>query len=321
MKRIGNGLYESIISKDNLITAHEYAKRGKLNYKSVSEVESSLGSHIRLLRRLLRARKFSTGKYTIKERVEGGKLREIYSLPYFPDRIVQHAILQKVGDRFVKSFIRDTFQSIKGRGTSDARKRVYRFIKREKPTYYLQMDIRKYYPSVNNERLKVKIRRILKCKDTLGLLDNIIDSCEGLPIGNYTSQVLGNYYLTDFDWFVKQELCVKGYFRYCDDLVFFGGSPSELEIIRVKAVRFLRREGLQVKPDWKITKLNTGCDFVGYQFYESGFKLRKRIYKSAKMALSARNDKSIPSYFGWVKVTKDSRIKRRYYNAIKCKKR
>lgn len=321
MKRIGNGLYESIISKDNLITAHECAKRGKLNYKSVSEVESSLGSHIRLLRRTLRARKFSTGEYTIKERVEGGKLREIYSLPYFPDRIVQHAILQKVGDRFVKSFIRDTFQSIKGRGTSDARKRVYRFIKREKPTHYLQMDIKKYYPSVNNERLKVKIRRVLKCKDTLDLMDNIIDSCKGLPIGNYTSQVLGNYYLTDFDWFVKQGMCVKGYFRYCDDLVFFGGSSRELESIRLKAVRFLKREFLQVKPDWKIAKLNTGCDFVGYQFYESGFKLRKKIYKSAKMALSTNNKKSIPSYFGWVKTTNDSDIKRRYYNAIKCKKK
>lgn len=320
MKRIGYGLYEGIISKENLANAHENAKRGKGTYKSVIDVEDDIDHHLRMLRRSLRLREFTTGDYTVKSRVEGGKLREIYSLPYYPDRIVQHAILQKVGDRFLKSFIRDTFQSIKGRGTSDARKRVYRFIKREKPTYYLQMDIRKYYPSINNDKLKMKVRKVIKCVDTLYLLDNIIDSCDGLPIGNYTSQVLGNYYLTEFDWYVKQELGVKGYFRYCDDLIFFGDSSAQLRDISNKVIDFLRGEDLTVKPDWKLAKLNTGCDFIGYQFYESGFKLRKGIYKSAKVALITKNSKSLPSYFGWVKVTKDSDIKRGYYNAIKCKK-
>ncbi|MGL4520834.1 MAG: RNA-directed DNA polymerase [Phocaeicola sp.] len=182
---------------------------------------------------------FSTSKYVIKKKVEGGKLREIYSLPYFPDRVVQHALLQVIGPRLEKSFIRDTFQSIKGRGTSDARKRVSRFIKINRPTHYLQLDISKYYPSINNSKLKQKIRSVIKCPDTLHLLDNIISSCEGLPIGNYTSQVLGNYYLTDFDWFIKQQLKVKGYFRYCDDLVFFGTSSKELMDIKILVEKYL----------------------------------------------------------------------------------
>jgi hypothetical protein len=89
--------------------------------------------------------------------------------------------------------------------------------------------------------------------------------------------------------------------------------------IKKRITRRLRRERLTIKDDWKVAKLNTGCDFAGYQFYESGYKLRDSIYKSAKAALKSGNDKAMPAYFGWVKVLGDSQIKRKYYNAIKCK--
>lgn len=181
------------------------------------------------------------------------------------------------------------------------------------------MDVKKFYPSINNAILKNKIRNIVKCKLTLGIIDNIIDSCKGLPIGNYTSQVLGNYYLSELDWYIKQDLGIKGYFRYCDDLVIFRNTAKELHRIKKRITRRLRREKLTIKDDWKVAKLNTGCDFVGYQFYESGYKLRDSIYKSAKAALKSGNDKSIPAYFGWVKVLGYSQIKRKYYNAVKCK--
>lgn len=315
MKRLGTGLYEQIISKDNLYLAHINASKGKSHYNEVKEVNSSLDIKVEELHTLLKNRMFRTSPYRIAHRVEGGKLRDIYILPYYPDRIVQHALLQQIGDRFYTSFIRDTFQSIKGRGTSDARKRVSRFIRNHNPSHYLQMDISKFYPSVPNKILKAKVRKLIKCTDSLCLLDNIIDSCKGLPIGNYTSQVLGNYYLTDLDWFIKQNLGVKGYFRYCDDLVLFGNSPKELHSIQHLICEFVSSEGLHIKPDWKVAKLNTGCDFVGYQFFDSGIKLRDSIYKSAKEALEI-SPEAVPAYFGWVKVLKDSKIKSRYYNAI-----
>lgn len=320
MKRLGGDLYNRIISKDNLLLAHENARKGKTHYKAVKEVEADLDRKIEELHQLLLVNEFKTSEYKVMEREEGGKLRVIHSLPYYPDRIVQHAILQQVGDRFHNALIRDTFQSLRGRGTSDARKRVYKFIVNNHPSHYMQMDIHKFYPSVNNNIMKNKVRKIIKCEHTLELLDNIIDSCEGLPIGNYTSQILGNYYLSDFDWFVKQELKVKGYFRYCDDLIFLGSSAKELHAIRDRIILFLQDDHLKVKPTWKLAKLNTGCDFIGFQFYPLGLKLRSSIYYKAKDALK-NNYKAVPSYFGWVKVLNDSSIKRRYYNAINCKKK
>jgi RNA-directed DNA polymerase len=141
--------------------------------------------------------------------MEGGKMRRIYKLPYYPDRIVQHALMSAVGPIFRRSLIRDTFQSLPERGTSDARRRVQKMMKSDPQAYALKMDIRKYYPNVNNDKLKEVIRRKIKCKDTLWLMDNIIDSMSGLPIGNLTSQYFGNIFLYEFDWWVKQELKVK----------------------------------------------------------------------------------------------------------------
>lgn len=299
--------------------AHENASKGKKHYKEVKLLEESLEENLIALSYLIRSGKFNTGEYTVKERVEGGKLRTIHTLPYFPDRVVQHAILQKVGGRFYKSFIRDTFQSIKGRGTSDARKRVYSYIRNNQPKYYLQMDIKKFYPSIDNQLMKDKICKLIKCEETLNLLFNIVDSCKGLPIGNYTSQVLGNYYLTELDWYVKQDLGVGGYFRYCDDLIIFGDTSKELHDIRVKIDSKVGQDLLSIKDDWKVAHISSGCDFVGYQFFGSGYKLRRSIYLSAKEALRGTQNKSLPAYFGWVKVLGNSKIKRKYYDAIKQK--
>lgn len=270
------------------------------------------------LQKLLYKGEFTTSEYTKQERIEGGKLREIYVLPYYPDRIVQHAIIQVIGNRLTSAYIRDTFQSIKGRGTGDAVKRVSSYIKNNQPSHYLQLDIRKYYPSIKNFILKKVISTYIKCTNTLKLLYDIIDSCKGIPIGNYTSQFFGNIFLTPLDWFIKQHLKVKGYFRYCDDLVFFSNSSVDLHVIKEIVIYKLKEIGLTVKPNWKVHKLTKGLDFVGYVFFPGGKKLRKSIYKKAKNSLKYRyiNKDSLASYYGWLKRTKHNKLKEGYENTM-----
>lgn len=133
---------------------------------------------------------------------------------------------------FRHSFIRDTYSSIKGRGTHDGLARVKKAMK-DVPgtTYCLKLDIKKFYPSINKEILKQKIRTKFKDVDLLMLLDEIIDSCEhGVPIGNYTSQYFANFYLTRMDHWIKEELGIKYYFRYCDDIVILGSSKERLKL-------------------------------------------------------------------------------------------
>lgn len=214
-----------------------------------------------------------------------------------------------------KSFIRDTFQSIKGRGTNDARKKVTNFFKKNKFFYILKFDINKYYPSINNKILKSKIRKKIKCKNTLWLIDNIIDSCKGIPIGNYTSQYFGNIYLYDFDWWIKQNLKPNAYYRYCDDIVIIDKCKNKLLNLKILIFKKLKEEYLlDIKENWQLFNIeNKPLDFLGYRFFNHNkIKLRKSIAKSFKQKVKniKKNYKylnpykivnSIYSYWGWCK--------------------
>src|SRR6185436_15260850 len=94
--------------------------------------------------------------------------------------------------------------------------------------YCLKLDIKKFYPSVDHDILKQLLRRKFKDPDLLWLLDEIIDSADGLPIGNYLSQYFANFYLTYFDHWLKEEERIGPYFRYADDLVFLSPDKESL---------------------------------------------------------------------------------------------
>jgi len=313
MKRHGN-IWQKICSREALKAAHKAAKRGKSHYREVKWVDADEDAAIDAIYQSLATKTYTTSPYQIEEHFDGRKMRVIHKLPYYPDRIVQHALVSACEDIWKSSFIRDTFQSITGRGTHDARKRVQSCVKGSKGLFALKFDVKKYYPSVNNAILKSKIRLSIKCKDTLWLIENIIDSCEGLPIGNYTSQYFGNIYLNDFDWWVKQTLRPYGYFRYCDDLVVLGKSASECHSFRNDIFNKLSEEyRLAIKPDWQVFPVEArGIDFVGFVFKPSGTRLRRTIANGVKrksQAIKRNRRKMTPyqiangagSYWGWCK--------------------
>lgn len=131
-----------------------------------------------------------------------------------PDRILHHAIMNILEPIWVSVFTKDTYSCIKGRGIHGAMRNVKRAIKdRENARYCLKIDIRKFYPSIDHDVLKAIIRRKIKCKDTLALLDTIIDSTDGVPIGNYLSQYFANLMLAYFDHWIKEEKRVRPRFR------------------------------------------------------------------------------------------------------------
>jgi len=313
MKRYGN-LWETITDFDNLMHAHKQAKRGKAWYREVQMVDSDPEYYIRWVQEELKNKTFTTSEYEVMDHWDGRKMRLIHKLPYFPDRIVQHALVQVCEPFWKGSFIRDTFQSIVGRGTHDARKRVEKKVKGTPGLYALKFDIHKYYPSMDNNILKQKMRKKIKCKDTLWLIDDIIDSNQGAPIGNYTSQYLGNIYLNDFDWWVKQELQPYGYFRYCDDIVLLTNSSHKAHEYRKQIFDKLGKEfNLSIKPDWQVFPVDDrGLDFVGFVFDSGKTLLRKTIAKGIKNKKNSiirspeqMTDYQIAngmgSYWGWCK--------------------
>jgi len=206
---------------------------------------------------------------------------------------------------FVSTFTADTYSCIKGRGIHAASSAVRKALRDESGTRYcLKLDVRKFYPNVDHDILKQLLRRKIKDNDLLWLVDNIIDSAEGLPIGNYLSQYFANFYLTYFDHWMKEIMRVKYYFRYCDDIVILSDSKAYLHDI-LASIRIYLQENLklQLKGNYQVFPVaDRGIDFVGYKMFHTHTLLRKSIKKSfARMLARHNNYASTASYVGWAK--------------------
>ena len=314
MKRYGD-LYNDISGLFNLHIAHNNARKGKTHYAEVKNVDENKYEMLERLQKDLVNQTFTTSKYKLKQIYEP-KERTIYILPYYPDRIVQHAamnILQPIWD---KTFIYDLYSAIPKKGIHKAIDRLRLFLKDTDNTKYcLQFDIKSYYPSMNHEILMTLIQRKIKCRKTLWLLKNVIDSLEGetnIPIGNYLSQYFGNLYLSDFDHWLKEEQGVKYYIRYNDDGVILNDSKDELWVLLDKIQDYVEtRLQLKLNPKTRIYPVDdVGIDFLGYKTYRTHTLLRKRTVNKFKCKIKEikfRHDEmknqhivsSVMSYSGW----------------------
>ena len=301
MKRF-NHLYEQIYSLENLQLADKIARKGKLKQPGVIEHDKNSEENIHKLHEMLRNKTYKTSPYTTFTIFEP-KERVIFRLPYFPDRITHHAIMNILEPLFVSTFTADTYSCIKGRGIHAAAKAVKLALKDTENTIYcLKLDIQKFYPNIDHDTLKLLLRRKLKDADLLWLLDEIIESTDGLPIGNYLSQYFANFYLTDFDHWLKEEKKVKYYFRYADDMVILSADKPYLHQLLSEIRTYLDEKlKLTIKDNYQLFPVDArGLDFVGYVFYHTHTLLRKSIKKNfARMIANRKNVQSIASYNGW----------------------
>ena len=303
MKRINN-LYEKIYAVDNLVLADAKARKGKLKSYGVIKHDLNREQHISELHESLKNKAFNTSRYHVFK-ITDPKEREIYQLPYYPDRIVHHAVMNILEPIWVSIFTRDTYSCIKGRGIHGVvRKLKVDLLDYEKTTYCLKLDIRKYYPSIDHDILKRILRQKIKDKSLLWLLDGIIDSAPGVPIGNYLSQFFANLYLAYFDHWIKEEKKIKYYYRYADDIVILSDSKEFLHGLFVEMKTYLSMVlKLEVKKNYQVFPVEKrGIDFVGYRFYHTHILLRKSIKKRFVMAINKTgyyNKHIHSSYYGW----------------------
>src|ERR1700754_4355579 len=187
MKRLNN-LYARICSIENLQIADTIARKGKAKQRGVITHVQNQNANIKLLHDQLINKTYFTSAYTTFT-IKDPKVRVIYCLPYFPDRIVHHAVMNILEPVFMAMFTADTYSCIKGKGIHAALRSIKKDLVDVRGTQYcLKLDVKKFYPSINHKILKTLLRRKFKDRDLLWLLDGIIDSADGLPIGNYLSQ-------------------------------------------------------------------------------------------------------------------------------------
>lgn len=303
MKRKSN-LFNQVASLENIQLADRKAQKGKANQYGVRLHNQNREANILALRDMLVSKTYKTSAYSTFKVYEP-KEREVFRLPYFPDRILHHAIMNVLEPIFMACFTSDTYSCIKGKGIHAAATAVKIALRDEvNTTYCLKLDIKKFYPNVDHDILKQLLRRKIKDNDLLWLLDEIIDSAEGLPIGNYLSQYFANFYLTYFDHWIKEEKAVKYYFRYADDIVVLHGDKAYLHQLLAEITNYLKSNlKLTVKGNYQVFPVEArSIDFVGYRFYHTHILLRKTIKQRFARAVKKRKKHaSIAAYFGWAK--------------------
>jgi RNA-directed DNA polymerase len=310
MKRINN-IFGKIISIENLELADMKARKNKEQSYGVQLHDKNRVNNILLLHNNLKNNTFNTSKYNIFT-IHEPKERIIYRLPYYPDRILHHAIMNILEPIFIKNFTTDTFSCIKNRGINGCRIKLQKALRKDKKNtkYCLKIDIKKFYPSVNHSILKEKLRDKIKDKKVINILDNIIDSAPGIPIGNYLSQFFANFYLSSFDHYVKEILKVKYYYRYCDDMIFLSDNKKFLHNVLNNIREYLKELKLEIKENYQIFPVNSrSIDFIGFKFYQNHTLLRKKIKKNLIkkiIKLNKRKDitfkdykSNISSWLGW----------------------
>jgi retron-type reverse transcriptase len=319
MKRKGD-LYEQIYQMNNLVLADLKARKGKMKQPAVKIHLLNESVNLLELQKMLKEKSYRTSAYT-QFTIYEPKERIVSRLPYFPDRIAHHAIMNVLKPYFVSCFTADTYSCIEGKGIHGAANAVKRSLQDVRgTTYCLKLDIRKFYPSINHDTLKSLLKRKFKDPHLLWILGEIIDSAPGIPIGNYLSQYFANFYLTYFDHWVKETKREKYYFRYADDIVVLGNSKphlhSLLNDIRIYLDTKLK---LQVKDNYQIFPVaSRGIDFVGYVFRHHGnVRLRKSIKQNfARKVARGIKPASVASYAGWTKHCKSRHLVKKLLHEV-----
>ncbi|MGD0977279.1 MAG: reverse transcriptase/maturase family protein [Minisyncoccia bacterium] len=301
---------------ENLFLSWKEFKKGKTKKSDVQQFEFDLEDNLFQLNSELTSKTYCHSDYT-SFYITDPKLRHIHKA-CVRDRVLHHAIFRVLYPIFDRSFIFDSYSCRLGKGTHRAIKRLKQFYQKASQNnirniFALKCDVRKFFDSVGHDILLEIVRRKVADEKTIWLLKLIVGSYhsvsgKGLPIGNVTSQLFANIYLNELDQFVKHNLKLRYYLRYCDDFVILGESADCLKKIELRISKYLNNQlKLSLHPDKISTrKYRQGIDFLGYVVRPYYVTLRT---KTKRRILKKCNADNLSSYLGVLKHCDGRKIK------------
>ena len=324
-------LYPQVWNFENLLMAYRKARKGKRGKIYVAAFERQQEEELFALQEQLRQKTYAPGAYN-SFYVHEPKQRLISAAP-FKDRVAHHALCQVIEPLWEPRFIYDSYANRIGKGTHRALNRATGFARRYR--YFLQCDVRQFFPSIDHAILRAEIARLVGDKDVLWLCDVILESGvgvlseayemnyfdgddlfavnrpRGLPIGNLTSQFLANVYLNSFDHFVKRELKCLAYLRYVDDFLLFADDPRVL-LAWLAAIRD-KMASLRLtihEESARVNAVSDGIPFLGFRLYPEHRRVKRRkvIHYRRKVRYMAteaaesfeKQDRLKASLRGWI---------------------
>ncbi len=315
----------------NLYQAYIDCRRRKANTFYALKFSEHLEDNLLLLVQELQNRTYRPGR-SIAFIVKKPKIREIFAAD-FRDRVVHHLLFNYLNPIFERIFIYDTFACRRSKGTHKAMKRLQYFTQQLPPnSYYLQMDIKSFFTSIDKQILYNLVVKKVKNEEILWLTRVIIwhdcvrdippklqsppelfaslpaekslftiPSNRGLPIGNLTSQFFSFFYLNELDQFVIHTLKVHHYLRYVDDFIFPSDHINNLLTYQVATSKFVcSRLKMVIHPCKQIIRpTNNGINFVGYIVRSDYVLVRRRLINNWRRKNNQQSNYSYYAHAKW----------------------
>lgn len=332
MKSISH-IFENIVDTENIINTMFRATKGKKNKYGV-------------IRDLLRYDKIVDNAEFIKEGLEkslfplqgkrtpkliheqsANKDRIIYP-PNMTEHVIHHLVCQELEPIFKRSMYDFCVASVPGRGSSYGKKFMQKWVKsyNGKKVYVLKLDIHHFFDSIDRQLLFNKLSKKIKDERFLEVVRKIIwydgdKNTTGIPIGFYTSQWFANFFLQDFDYFVKQQLHIQHYMRYMDDMILLHTNKRELRHAYDRIVEYLHNMGLSLNNKHQLFRFSyiskdakergRAIDFMGFVFHVNRTTIRKRTLFRARRKANRVAKKSKYSWYEAVQlISMVGRLKR-----------
>ena len=174
-RRRADDLFDRIATFDALCAAALRAAAGKRRVPGPAAFLANLETEVLGLERELRVGTWRPGGYVSFE-VHAPKRRLISAAP-FRDRVVHHALHAVIAPLFERGFIEHSYANRVAKGTHRAVARYERL--RDRHRYVLRGDVFRYFPAIDHAILKTDLRRRIRCRRTLAVLDRIVDCSAG----------------------------------------------------------------------------------------------------------------------------------------------
>lgn len=294
---------EAIAAPENLLLAAAKARRGKSRRPDVETWWQRRESEVLRLSGELAAGVWQPSGYRFFE-IHDPKRRTIAAAP-FADRVVHHALCHVMAPHLERRFIARSFSCQIGKGTTAARECCRELVNRHR--YVLKCDVRKFFPSLDHAVLMTKLAAVIRCPGVLELCAKILSShaevppegpairhssfgfrhsAIGLPIGNLTSQLWGNFYLDALDHAITESGRHGAYLRYTDDFLLFADEKSRLHALLAVIVEELTQVRLALaEPKSRLLACREGVPFCGFLFLPG---VRPRVLGATKRRFERR---------------------------------
>ncbi|MBC7507730.1 MAG: RNA-directed DNA polymerase [Ferruginibacter sp.] len=275
MKRT-NHILEQVADMDNLYLAFWKAKKEKPANSEMLAYQQQLQVNLLQLSNQVLTAGVCIGNYHYFK-IYDPKERQICAAA-FSERVLHHALMNICHDSFEKYQVYDSYASRKGKGIYAALERAACYQKKYK--WYLKLDIRKYFDSINHDVLAQQLKKRFKEKNLLKIFASIINSYAtnektGLPIGNLTSQYFANHYLAVSDHFIKEKLHCTAYVRYMDDMVLWDNCKEALMEKGRQLNNFIQQKLLLQLKLFCLNSTKKGLPFLGYLVFNDTISLNK----------------------------------------------